>query len=123
MADTATQTALPTFVNDLLPPAIPSGAEVYDLIMGQIEPELTSEGIATLDAKYTNETAAEAKARVDRYNKAFEEYDKRFANYVTLLKEQVHSYKRISVGRAEERANREDQKELLGLEANFTSAA
>ena len=39
-----------------LPPAIPGGDEVYNGIMGAIEPELMTDALPTLAAKYAHRT-------------------------------------------------------------------
>lgn len=64
-----------------VPPPIPGGRELYDTLMGAIEPELTTAGLATLAAKYADETRDQKAGRAKRYNAAFEEYAKRFDAY------------------------------------------
>ena len=63
------------------PPVIPSGEEMYDQIMSQIEPDLVTAQLPLLKEKYKDETPEQAKARADRYNRAFAEYEKQFAAY------------------------------------------
>ncbi len=41
----------PAFAGLPEPPQIPSGREIYDMLMGQIEPELTTEGVSLLPQK------------------------------------------------------------------------
>ena len=48
---------------------------LYDAIMAQIEPDLVTATIPTLDEKYAEETPAEKKARAIRYADAFEVCD------------------------------------------------
>lgn len=63
------------------PPPIPGGRELYDSIMGEIEPELTTAGLLALPQTYVNETPDQKRGRAKRYNDAFEEYGRRFQAY------------------------------------------
>jgi hypothetical protein len=62
-----------------------SADEVYDLLMKDIEPELMSGMVETLEETYKGETAEQAKARAQRYRKAFAAYDRALATYVGKL--------------------------------------
>jgi hypothetical protein len=53
--------------------------ELFDLLMGSIEPELTSAQIPLLDAKYKDETPEEKKLRGERYAAAFAQFEQTFA--------------------------------------------
>ena len=64
------------------PPAMPPDAEAfYEGVMAQIEPELTAAQLPTLAAKYAGETQGEARARAERYAKAFAEYERRLLDF------------------------------------------
>ena len=76
------------------PPPIPGGEEVYDRIMGGIEPELTTAQLPLLKEKYANETPEAAKARADRYEKAFQEYDVQYAAFQASQAQGIHSYEK-----------------------------
>ena len=102
------------------PPKIPSGKEIYDAIMGQIEPELVSTVIPTLPEKYKNETEEEKQKRCDRYNKAFEDCYKRYALFIADLTQQVHRYQKQAMRSAEE-WNR--SQELVTMDDLLASAA
>jgi len=58
-----------------------AGQALYDSIMAEIEPELTSAQVSTLAEKYKEETPDEATVRGERYAKAFEEFNKRLAAF------------------------------------------
>ena len=64
-----------------IPPIPNGGRELYDQIMEQIEPELTSAQAPLLGEKYKDETPEQAASRAARYEKAFAEYRKRFAAF------------------------------------------
>lgn len=52
-----------------------AGTWLYDFIMETIEPDLTSENVEILEEKYTYEEDFEREARLERYEKAFAEFD------------------------------------------------
>lgn len=104
------------------PPAIPSGEEIYDRIMGQIEPELVTAVLPTLKEKYKDETQEEAKVRAVRYQKAFAEYDKQYAAYLQSQEGALRSYQ-MNLGRAVENVARSDEAPHLGDLESAISAA
>ena len=75
------------------PPPIPSGEEVYDKIMSGIEVDLTTSQLPLLKEKYQGETPEEARARAERYQKAFAEYDRQYALYVQTQEQALAAYK------------------------------
>lgn len=88
---------------------IPTGQELFDSIMGHIEPELTSEGLKTLDQKYANETPEETDERKRRYELAFERYEQAYRGYIETLQAQADRYRRNSFGQVElEHRDREE---------------
>jgi len=103
-------------------PPFKSGAEIFDGIMMEIEPELTTTGSQALEEKYKNETPEQKKARGERYAKAFEEYEKRYAAYRLEQESQVHAFKRQVIHFAEDRSNGDDQQRLFSLESALGSA-
>ena len=68
--------------------ALPTGEDIYNAIMGQIEPDLvTTSGVST-DAPKPAESDADFTARMERYRKAFGIYEKCFEAYVANLREE-----------------------------------
>lgn len=110
MADSSS-TAFPT------PPVIKSGKEVYDSIMQEIEPELTTENLDTLDEKYEGETKEESKARAERYKQAFVEYKKRYAEYKRNKDEEVRTYGRDLMSTVEADAVNRETNKMTNLES------
>lgn len=55
---------------------LPSGIEIYNSIMKEIEPDLLAENIEGLDKKYAAESESDRKIRIQKYVKAVQEYDK-----------------------------------------------
>src|SRR3989338_2384803 len=88
---------------------IPTGQELYDSIMGHIEPDLTSEGLKTLDQKYASETPMETAERKQRYELAFERYEQAYQGYIETLQAQAHRYHKESIQKVElEHREKED---------------
>ncbi len=103
------------------PPAVLGGAELYDTIMAQIEPELLSDKLPISRAALESDDAAERAARAARYQAAFEEYDRRFAQYCDKWNEELHSYKRQAVAYIEAAAQATDDAELSSIESSLAS--
>ena len=103
------------------PPKIPSGQEIYDAVMREIEPELISTSLPTLNEKYKDETPVEKEARKERYNKAFAEYYKRYTTRIAQLEEQVRCYRKEAMRSAEAVNTELEQKKLFALENSMSA--
>lgn len=101
---------------------LPTGEQVYDNIMKQIEPELVLANLQSLDEPYANETDTEHAARYERYGKAFAVYEERYNAWVSDLSSAVSAYKR-AIGRATEKVARtREDSELESLASLMLSA-
>jgi hypothetical protein len=96
----------------ILPPKVPTGQEIFDAIMGHIEPELTSEGLKTIPAKYKGESREDLQRRKQRYELAFERYEQAYEGYMQTLHSQVARYRRESFTNAELEDRRDDNRAL-----------
>lgn len=106
----------------LLPKTLLSGDALYDYLMRQIEPELTTTNKETLPQLYANETSDESKARAERYNKAFEAYAAALETYRLQWTKDLRQYHRVAMTSLEQR-NRENTKPSLSdLETAFDSS-
>ncbi|MBI3618903.1 hypothetical protein HY213_02600 [Candidatus Peregrinibacteria bacterium] len=104
------------------PPNIPaSGKELYNELMGKIEPELVTDQIPLLAEKYKNETHDQAAARAERYNKAYAAYEAAYAAYMQQLSSEVSSYRRNAFGSVEEKDRQKETAVLDDLESLLTS--
>ncbi len=83
------------------PPKLPTGRELYDALMAHIEPELTTVGSKLIEAQYKSESAANHKARMQKYALAFERCEKAYQEYMLTLDAQVNRYRREAFGHAE----------------------
>lgn len=104
------------------PPAILSGEEIYNMLMGQIEQELMTDQIPLMPEKYKSETPEESKARAERYRKAFEEYDKKYQEYQQKLDGSVRTYSHDVLKGAENVATQEDTGALQNIESAISSS-
>lgn len=122
MTDPQTQSQAGTGGTPLPPlPALPaSGQEVFDMIMGRIEPELTSAQRPSLTQKYQGETPEQAKARAERYQKAFEEYDKQYAAYMQSVDGTLRGYQRGALKGIEQNASGREETNVASLESQIS---
>ena len=95
---------------------IPTGEELYNTLMSKIEPDLTTDQLPLLDAKYAGETPDQTKARAERYEKAFAEYEKQLAAYLSTLKGKVHDFQSTARKSLEHEAKEKEETELGSLE-------
>ena len=95
--------------------ALPTGTQIYDAIMGEIEPELVSAVIPTLEDTYKEETADEHEARMKRYEEAFSLYDRCYQAYMDKLTGEVRDRKRSARAESEqhEQAERDQEAEAV----------
>lgn len=95
----------------------PTGTEVYDGLMVDIEPELLSSNIPHLDAPYVGESEEDHKKRYERYTAAFAKYDEAFAKWEAGLKEAVAKYRRDALKFAEDKSRSNDVNALSLIES------
>lgn len=101
---------------------LPSGDELYDMLMEKIEPELTTKVLPLLDSRYKKETPAQAKERAKRYEKAFEAYEKALQEYIADLKRKLHSHQKVAMRSAEKGERQREEKALDTLESDISGA-
>jgi hypothetical protein len=105
------------------PPKIQAGREIYDSIMRQIEPELISSALPTLNMKHQYETAEEKRARGERYRKSFIKYYEAFEVYVADMRDRIHRYQHGAMKTVEEASRWEEGMALDNLSASMFSLA
>ena len=102
-------------------PVIPSGQEIFDKIMQEIEPDLISTNVNTLEEKYGAEPEEEKKARLEKYKLAFAEYDKKYKVYMDDLTKRVAEYTKYEMKKIEVKNKEKEQEVLADLEASIMS--
>ena len=101
-------------------PNIPNGEDLYNQLMRDIEPDLTTDQLPLLTERYASETPEEATDRKNRYKNAYEKYDGVFHEYIKSLTEQVHVYRKQALHSAEEKSRLKEQEHLQELESSFS---
>ena len=92
------------------------------MIMGKIEPELTTENLATLEEKYKGESKEDMKKRAERYKAAFLEYKRQYAIYKKEQEDNVKTYSRSVMGAVEGKSAARDQNKLDDLESAISNS-
>jgi hypothetical protein len=113
MPDAAVIQGVPAGLVDL---KIPTGEELYNFLMKDIEPDLLTSQLPLLDERYKNESPEAAAARAARYEKAFAEYEKRLSAYMAELNAKVREYQRTAMQSIEHEERAEEEQKLSGLE-------
>ncbi len=91
--------------------------QLYDMIMGEIEPDLLLANIPGLDEKYKGESDSEHEARMARYQKAYETFDKKFAEFMTDVHLRAHATKKKARLEQEAQAKTEEDTVLQSIES------
>lgn len=102
-------------------PSVSTGDAIYDAMMGEIEPELTSTQINGLEGKYKNETPEEAEARKGRYNKAYAEYEKRLKEYLAQKQSEATTRKRRAMASIEREDRQVEDQQMSSLESAIST--
>lgn len=96
---------------------LPSGVEIYNALMQDIEPDLVSTAIEQLDEKYANETESDRNDRVQRYAKAVTKYDAVAKIFFTKLDAEVDAHRE----KVEMQSAELEKDSLDSLEDQFSS--
>ncbi len=103
-------------------PQLPKGSQIFDEIMVQINPELTTEGRTRLVEAYKNETHEETVTRAQRYEADLREYERRYHEFLFGKKREVSVFVKTIVGNAEvQDRQKETDRILTPLEQTFAS--
>jgi len=98
-------------------PKIPSGKEIYDGIMREIEPDLVYENLGNLAKAHENEIPEAKKERMKRYSRAFKEYKKQYKAFMETLHREVQAYKKQAVKFLESQSGQKETVEMNNLES------
>lgn len=89
--------------------SLPTGSQIYDAIMAEVEPELVSASLSLLEEKYRDEPEVQRLVRMERYGKAFTEYDKRYQAYQDSVSTSIKRCKLTARQAAEHRSQRQEE--------------
>lgn len=112
---------MPAATSRIVRPALPTGREIYDTLMGAIEPDLLIAHVDGLEQRYARETVDDYGKRMERYRKAFDEYDRQYAEYMSALSQQVTTYRKVSRKALEEETRAEEAAHMSSLEHSMHS--
>jgi len=100
---------------------MPSGEEIYRMIMSQIDPDLLRENLMTLNEKYKEESPEQTRARGERYDAAFRRYHEAFALYTTNMTTEVGTYVRTEIAKMEQESKQVEMAVIGQLEQSIMS--
>ena len=100
---------------------MPSGDEIYDALMADIEPDLITTNLPHLDEKYAGETPEQKAARMARYEAAYARYDAVFTEWLANLKGVVNDTRHQALVTAEEKDRGDEQATLDKIMQSFTA--
>lgn len=103
-------------------PLIQDGKEVYDRIMREIEPDLCSDVIDTIDTKYPHETEEENAARMERYKNALIRFQEEYEKYQQQRKEEIRSFGKNLVKSVEQKSVTDEKDTMSDLESAISNA-
>jgi hypothetical protein len=93
--------------------------QVYNKLMGEIEPDLLLENIPKIDKKYADETDKQKKSRLKRYKKAYAKYDEKFKEFMSSVHAKSRINKKKALHEEEVKSKQEDQGSIDSLELLF----
>ncbi len=102
-----------------LPPVFLGENELYDTVMGSIEPDLVSTMAPTLKEKYKDETPEQRQERGERYKKAFALYDTRLKEYEQYWNGEMSVFAHAVHASAEGKSRAEEAAQLSILEQSI----
>lgn len=71
---------------------LPDADQFYDVVMGEIEPELALAQLPLLEGRFAKDTPEEKQLRIERYQKALEQYDRRLQEYERGVQDVLRHY-------------------------------
>lgn len=92
------------------------GLWFYNLLMSDIEPDLCSNNIDQLDELYTSETPIQERARLERYEKAFENFEKVISIMKDVRVKDAQIEKKKMHKKLQKQESKEHTEEMSGAE-------
>ena len=90
--------------------------QLYNILMGAIEPDLCTDMLPILDDMYVDETETEHAARMERYASAIERFQLRVAEFAHAFKDTVWKMGDAAMNIAQESQKQEDVTQLKATE-------
>lgn len=99
-----------------------SGDELYDSIMGSIEPDLLLANMPQVVLDMEHDTKDAKAERIERYNRAFAEYDRRLAEHKRDWDKSYNAYKRASMESLSGFLNAADKDRMTDIERQLDAS-
>ena len=93
--------------------------DLYNILMEDIEPELTTYNIPDLDFIYANEGMFKRRKRTKRYAKAFEEFTVRFSALLDIWKDKLLTFRDSTIAQLKEKTSEEEKGQLFDIERSI----
>ncbi len=94
-------------------------SEIYDKIMGEIEPELMLSNVPLLDATYAGESKEEHEFRMKRYAVAYKKFEEAFGAFKTTVTGSIRQSKKQALQQQEQQSLSEDAQVLDAIVSKF----
>lgn len=104
-------------------PPLMSGDELYDSIMGSIEPDLLLSNMPQVVLDMEHDTQEVKTERIERYNRAFAEYDRRLTEHKQEWDASYNQYKRASMESLAGFLNAADKDRMTDIEHQLDSSS
>lgn len=106
-----------------MPLPLLSGTDLYDTIMGKIEPDLLSHNLERTKNYVLTAGLEERKEMAARYEAAFAEYDRQFAAYEKSWEKRFHTYKSQSMQSLEKKMKGGEKDMISSIEKNIRDSS
>ena len=94
--------------------------QLYNRLMLDIEPELTTDVLPDLAVWYADETENERRERMERYAKAFEIFGECLLAFGKFWREQLEDFKKNTFETSEKSVASEEAKQIGDIEQSFS---
>lgn len=93
--------------------------DLYNILMEDIESELTTYNIPDLDFIYADEGMFKRRKRIKRYAKAFEQFTIRFSALLDMWKEELLAFRDSTIANLKEQTAAKEQEQLSDIERSI----
>jgi hypothetical protein len=102
---------------------LPTAEDIYDALMGKIEPDLVSTNLPLLESAYLGETPAQKQVRMARYQKALAAYDKALDAWCLQMEQRTRKLRTDVAAELEGESRNKDESILAELESAMTTSS
>lgn len=95
--------------------------EIYNALMFEIEPDLTTEIMPLLDEMYAEESPEQKGERMARYVKAYETFSERFSELMAAMREKLLAQKQEELAAYEEKEQAADTQHISDIDRDINA--